>query len=49
MQYESVNYRKPYFDSDLEEIDFVSHMYPPFSDLDAFIAEADEARKFRVF
>lgn len=38
IQYESVIHRAPYFSSDLEEIDFVSRMYPSTEDLEKYIA-----------
>lgn len=45
VQYESISYRQPYFDSDLDEIDFVSHMYPPLEELDDYIALEEAGKK----
>lgn len=44
-QYESTNYRSPYFESDLKEVDFVSQMYPPLPDLDEYINREEEGKK----
>ncbi len=46
IQYESANYREPYFKSDLEYLDFVSHMYSPMEQLDAYTAREDEKNPF---
>lgn len=44
-QYESANYQMPYYNSDLKHLDFVSHMYPSFDQLDEYIQREEEGKK----
>ena len=46
VQYESALYRLPYFKSDVEVLDFYSHMYPSLQELDEYITSKDEKKPY---
>lgn len=46
IQYESVLHQKPYFSSDLKEIDFVSRMYTSTEELEEYIKLKDEKKPY---